>query len=140
MAASASQSWSPETHTVSRSSIDKARDNGLLSARPVIFLRTRLLLVIVSLLIIGGYSHQVLANCDDRAPQKMQSSEKKGQPPAKKGNDGCQCLCHQTVSNSPFTPAVLPDPIVVAQPAYLTAGETAPDRQPQGIDHPPQLV
>jgi len=119
--------------------IDKARHDALLTARPVIFLRKRILLVVVSLLIIGGYSHQVFASCDDRAPQKMQSGGKKEQQPPKKASDGCQCLCHQTISNSPLTTAVLEDPILVAQPAHFVTGDAPPDRQPQGIDHPPQL-
>lgn len=120
--------------------IDKAGDDGLLSARPVILLRKRLLLIVVSLLIIGGYSHQVLASCDDQAPQKMQQSGgKKDQHPSKKTNDGCQCLCHQTISNSPLGLEVLPHPVLVVQSAPFPAGDVPPDRQPQGIDHPPQL-
>jgi hypothetical protein len=106
----------------------------------VIFLRKRILLVIVSLLIMGGYSHQVLANCDDRAPQKMQQSGgKKEQQPSQKTNDNCHCLCHQTISNS-LTPSVLPHPVLVAQPAHFVTGDAPPDRPPQGIDHPPQLA
>lgn len=122
-------------------SIDKLRDDALLGARPVTFLRNRLLLVTVSLLIIGGYSHKVLANCDAPARQKMeQQTGKKEQPPSKNGIDRCQCLCHQTISTNPLTPAVLPDPILVAQPAHFASGDAPPDRQPRGIDHPPQLV
>lgn len=112
----------------------------LIERSPVIFLRNRLLLVIVSLLLLGGYCHQLLASCDDAALQKMeQSGEKKGQQPVKHTNDGCQCLCHKNISNTSLTSAILPDPILVSQPAYFAIGDAPPDRQPQGIDHPPQL-
>lgn len=106
----------------------------------VIFLRNRLLLVIVSLLLLGGYSQQLFAACNDRAPQKIEQSGGGKQPqPAKDVNDCCQCLCHTIFSNASGIPAALPDPILVARPAYPPTGDALPDWQPQGIDHPPQL-
>lgn len=107
----------------------------------MIFLRNRILLVIVSLLVLGGFSHQLLASCNDRAPQKADhSGGKKSPQPSNDAPDGCQCLCHKALSDSSFIPASVPDPILVPQPAYLAIGDAALGRPPQGIDHPPQLA
>ena len=110
----------------------------LINNLPVSFLRNRILLFVLSLLISGGYSHQLFATCDDRAPQKMEQSNS-NQQPVKHSSDDCQCLCHKTVSYASVVVTAVAEPSEVSQPAHRVTREASPDPYPQGIDHPPQI-
>ena len=96
-------------------------------------LRSTLLAVIVSLLVLAGYAHAVADKCCD-AQQAEHSPSAPGE------DDGCQCLCHKVFSNVSPMPARLPVLVLVLQTVRLHAAEFPPDAEPQSIDHPPQLA
>jgi hypothetical protein len=107
----------------------------------VSFLRHHFVVLIVALLVLGGYTRQVLARCHEPTQQfaKRTGDREKG-PSEKKSDSECQCLCHKIFSNVSAVPARSPVLVLVLQVVRLPAGEFPPDTEPQGIDYPPQLA
>ena len=104
--------------------------------RDLKFLRSKLLIVIVSVFVLTGYAHAVMSRCCANEKQE-QVGHGKSAPAA---DDGCQCLCHKIFSNVSATPVRLPILVLVLQEVRLTADEFPPDAVPRGIDYPPQLA
>ncbi|MEI9895374.1 MAG: hypothetical protein WDN28_16170 [Chthoniobacter sp.] len=99
------------------------------------FLRSTLLIAIVSLFVLTGYAHVVADRCCAHEQQEQSPSGKS--LPA--DDQGCHCLCHQIFSNVSASPVRLPV-LSVAVWAVRIPGEFPPDTEPQGIDYPPQLA
>ena len=105
------------------------------------FLRSNLLIVIVSLFVLTGYAHDVLDSCcegqrQEQAAQGKTSSDKNS--PAQ--NDGCQCLCHQFFT-AHAAPSLSMSPAILTPAAFIAHGdEFPPDAVPVGIEVPPQLA
>ncbi|MEP6672685.1 MAG: hypothetical protein ABJF10_26210 [Chthoniobacter sp.] len=100
------------------------------------FLRSTLLIAIVSLLVLTGYAHAVTDTCCAHEQQQEQTGNGNA---ASTSDDGCQCLCHQIFSNVSAAPVRLPA-LGLVLPAVRMPGEFPPDTVPQGIDYPPQLA
>ena len=102
-------------------------------------LRNRLFIAVVALFVLGGYSHQIFARCDDRPQQTVQSSELPQGQPLNHPADGCHCLCHKVFSHT-----VIAVQLPVFEPflenTVIQSSDSPPLADPKGIDHPPQLA
>ena len=109
--------------------------------RPVGILRSNLLIFIVSLFVLTGYTHEILDACcaqqrQEQAAQSKPSPDKSA--PAQK--DDCQCLCHQFFTAHPASPLSCA-PVLLTPADFVAHGdEFPPDTVPPGIDYPPQLA
>ena len=100
------------------------------------FLRSTLLIVIVSVFVLTGYAHAVMSRCCANEQQEQVWHGKSA--PAE--DDGCQCLCHKVFSNVSAKPVRLPVLVLALQEVRLPSDEFPPDTEPLGIDYPPQLA
>jgi hypothetical protein len=100
------------------------------------FLRSSLLISLVSLLVLSGYASELFCNCHDEHRQEMTEHGKSG--PAK--GDDCKCICHQAVSNVSSAPMQTGAMHCTVQAVVRHVDEFPPDAVPLGIDHPPQLA
>lgn len=105
------------------------------------FLRNRIFILLASLLVLGGYSHQVVASCGDPVQQSAKHSPGRAHnaPSKHSSTDNCHCLCHKVFSNAASLAVKAPVQLLQRQDAWLVRGEYAPLSEPAGIDHPPQL-
>jgi len=99
-------------------------------------LRTRLFAVLIALLVLAGYGHQIYAHA---MPSHADSAEH--QHSDAEETSGCHhCTCHC----SPVMLASLERTITFQVPTFVgyiaARGEIAPESIPLGIDHPPQLA
>ena len=101
----------------------------------VSILRSSLLMAIVSVLVLTGYSHAVMDRCCAGETQEQADHE----TPVHGNDGGCECLCHKVFSNDSAKPVRLPGLVLVLQAARWSADEFPPDAEPQGIEHPPQI-
>lgn len=105
------------------------------------FLRSNLILLIVSLFVLTGYVHGILGDCCGHDKQRQTQSTKTA--PGKKApqkSDNCQCLCHQVISHGNFEPVRAVAGALVAMAVRMLLDEIPPDAVPVGIDYPPQLA
>lgn len=98
-------------------------------------LRFRLFAAFISLLLLTGFAHEILADCH-RTDSRAQLSQTGESLPME--GDECDCVCHQSPS------AVTTAGLQVGEPTlrsiiFLDGAEFLPDAMPRSIDHPPQL-
>ncbi len=109
--------------------------------RPVSFLRSNLLIVIVSLCVATGYAHEILDACCEGQRQEQAAQ---GRTPADKNapaqDDGCQCLCHQFFTAQAVLPLSAAPAIYGPADFVAQRDEFPPEAVPLGIDYPPQLA
>jgi hypothetical protein len=98
-------------------------------------LRSKILIVIVSLLALAGLGQRVLGECCARSYDGQSEHAKKtpGQP------HDCQCVCHAPATLTAEPVRTLGARVVIGD-ALVIADEFPPDAVPVGIDHPPQLA
>jgi hypothetical protein len=102
----------------------------------VTFLRSSLLISLVSLLVLTGYANEIFCDCQDEHRQEMTEH---GKSDPSKGDD-CQCICHQVFSNVSSAPMQTVALFCAVQMLARLTDEFPPDAVPLGIDHPPQLA
>jgi hypothetical protein len=100
------------------------------------FLRSSLLISLVSLFVLTGYANEAFCDCHERHPAE-QTGHGDSFPPD--GGD-CQCICHQVFSNVSGAPVQTGSFAGEVQAVVPQADEFPPDAVPPGIDHPPQLA
>jgi hypothetical protein len=98
-------------------------------------LRSSILTIFVSLLVLTGYSSRYF--CDCCADHRAELTEQGG--PAPSSHDGCDCFCHQIFSDASGVPAGADTAHRVVHAAAAIPDEFPPDAMPSSIDHPPQL-
>jgi hypothetical protein len=113
-----------------------ALPNPLASPRFVTLLRSSLLISLVSLLVFSGYASEFFCDCHHEHGQEMTEH---GQPSPANG-DGCQCVCHQAVSDVLIAPPQTEAAVCTVQAVIRHADEFPPDAVPLGIEHPPQIA
>ena len=105
------------------------------------FLRSNLIIAIVSLFVLTGYGFDLFGDCcshPEQAQVEHGNSGPKGQPSG--SGDGCQCVCHQVIIPLSLDPMRVAFADVVSTDFVAHADEFPPDAVPLGIDYPPQLA
>lgn len=103
------------------------------------FFRSSFFIVIVSLLVLTGYSLQAFADCCRHESQTAQHTLAAPVKQAPADADGCQCLCHQVISHLTSEPLQVGATVLVPEARLAARDEFPPDALPLGIDYPPQL-
>lgn len=107
------------------------RSSGL---RTLHLLRSKLLLALVALLILGGYSESMLGMCKIATTHISEQGASDQAP----GDSDCQCLCHQSFTNEQDVSPVAGRPVPTV--AFVTThSQSVPEGLPVAIEHPPQL-
>jgi hypothetical protein len=103
-------------------------------------LRTNLIAVIVSLLVLTGYGIDVFGACCDHSEVVRTSEHGKAPSDEKPGSpDSCKCVCHQMVTPTISEPLRVANNEPQFRGSILPRSEFPPDAEPSGIDYPPQL-
>lgn len=105
------------------------------------FLRSSIIVAIISLFVFTGYAADVLDyTCDGERQEQAAKSKPLPGKTAPVGNDGCQCLCHQIFATDVVEPIRVGSANVEVSDFLLPRDEFPPDAMPRGIDYPPQLA
>lgn len=105
------------------------------------FLRSSLVVLIVSLLVITGYAHGVFGDCC--AHEKQQQTQSAKTAPGKNApqkSDDCQCLCHQVVSHLGVDPVRAVARVLIPMTLKMHPDGFPPDAVAFGVEVPPRLA
>ncbi len=87
-----------------------------------------------------GYGADLFGDCCSHREQTQVEHGKTAphkQAPSKE--DGCQCICHHSVTPMTIGPVCVSGSPVGAN-VFASSNEVAPDAVPIGIEYPPQLA
>lgn len=104
------------------------------------FLRSSLLLTLVCLFVLTGYSAQAFGVCCERGdgePAQHAEAASTKQLPA--DTHDCQCVCHQILADSTHKPLHVIGASILSVESLTCGNQYPPDALPLGIDYPPQL-
>ena len=105
------------------------------------FFRSNLVIAIVSLFVLTGYSCDVLDyGCEWQKQEKTAQGKPSSGKNAPAKNDDSQCLCHQIYIAHVAQPLRVVPAILTPADFVAHADEFPPDAVPLGIDYPPQIA
>ena len=105
------------------------------------FLRSNLIVAIVSLLVLTGYGFDVLDYCcDDGNQEQVGHAQSHSGKKAPQGKNETKCICHQIFSGSEVEPVRVAPSVQTSTDSVGYVDEFPPDAVPLGIDYPPQLA